>query len=75
MKNPYMVLYEKENQAERLRTEIRALLVVIPLLAEEDSSPDPVHEPHVNSGEAVLQAEDGMLELKRYYPFIRHLRG
>ena len=50
MKDPYMVLHEKENEAERLRSEIRALRVVIPLLAEEDFSLDVVR---VNSGGAV----------------------
>ena len=73
MKDPYMVLYEKENDAERLRKEIRALLVVIPLLAEEDSSVDFVHDVH--SDGAVAGTEDGMRDLKRYYPFVRHLRG
>jgi hypothetical protein len=37
VKNPYTVLHEKEQQLVRVRAEVRALLTVIPLLA--DSAP------------------------------------
>ncbi len=75
MKDPHMVLYEKENQMERLRKEIRALRVVIPLLAEGESSVESMQgeDDHFESGN--LQTQDGMLELKRYYPFVRHMPG
>ena len=34
MKDPYRVLREKEQDVERVRKEIQALLTVIPLLAD-----------------------------------------
>ena len=39
MKDPYRVLREKEQDVERVRKEIQALLTVIPLLADDQSCP------------------------------------
>ena len=35
MKDPYQVLEQKETELERVRTEVEALHLVIPLLAED----------------------------------------
>jgi hypothetical protein len=35
MKDPYQVLEQKERDIERVRTEVKALYLVIPLLAED----------------------------------------
>jgi len=40
MNDPYRVLPEKEQDVERVRKEIQALLAVIPLLAENQPSAD-----------------------------------
>ena len=75
MKDPYVVLREKEWDVARVRSEIAALLTIIPLLSDNSCAG--------SQNDAVLDsrrqkqnvAEDSMTELKRYYPFIRHLRS
>ena len=74
MKDFQTVLLEKEQAVERVRKEIQALLTVIPLLVEEQASPDDVmHQFHVAvSRTSVNPADNGMSELE---PFARHLRN
>jgi hypothetical protein len=38
MKDPYIVLYQKEQDVEHVRLEIRALVIVIPLLIDNETA-------------------------------------
>jgi hypothetical protein len=72
VKDPYLVLHEKECEAARVRNEIAVLLTIIPLLSD-DSFAD-VNQAAVHSRRDSRDADDAsMAELKRYYPFIRYL--
>jgi hypothetical protein len=74
MKDPYRVLREKEQDVERVREEIQALLTVIPLLADDQSSADNVMQELLVavSRKSVDPPDKGMAELE---PFARHLRN
>jgi uncharacterized protein YhaN len=77
MKDPYRVLREKEQDVERVRKEIQALLTVIPLLADDQPSADNadnvMHELLVDVSQQSADPPDkGMAELE---PFARHLRN
>lgn len=74
MKDFQTVLREKEQDVERVRKEVQALLTVIPLLAEEQASPDDVmHQFHLAvSLTSLNHADHGMAELE---PFARQLRN
>jgi hypothetical protein len=74
MKDPHSVLREKEQDVERIRKEIQALLTVIPLLADDQpSSDDVMHELlFAVSRESVDPSDKGMADLE---PFVRHLRN
>jgi hypothetical protein len=75
MKDPHSVLREKEQDLERVDKEIRALLTVIPLLADDQPSSDVMHELLLAfSRTPVDPPDDAMAQLELYYPFIRHLR-
>ena len=58
LKSPYSVLSQKEEQLARVRREIEALIVVIPLLVEEEDQ---------------KRIEQGMAHLEVYFPFTRNL--
>jgi hypothetical protein len=72
----HAVLRQKEQDAERVRREIQALLTVVPLLADD--------EPHsedlgllmsLASARTVAEPYDnGMADLEKYYPFVKHMR-
>jgi len=65
VKNPYIVLSQKEQDIARVRKEIEALLTAIPLLlADDEYSADNV------SQELLLAVSRNDLE-----PFARHLRN
>ena len=64
VKNPYIVLRQKEQEVARVRKEIQALLTAIPLLADDQYSADNVMQ------ELLLAASRNDLE-----PFVRHLRN
>lgn len=64
MKNPYIILSQKEQDVARVRKEIQALLTAIPLLADEQYSTDDVMQ------ELLLAGSRNDLE-----PFVRHLRN
>jgi hypothetical protein len=68
VKDPYKVLREKEQDVERVRKEIQALLIVIPLLADDRPSA-PNADDVMN--ELLAASRKGMAELE---PFARHLR-
>jgi hypothetical protein len=38
MKDPYIVLYQKEQDVEHVRLEIRALVIVVPLLIDNETA-------------------------------------
>ena len=64
VKNPYIVLSQKEQDVARVRKEIQALLTAIPLLADDQYSADNVMQ------ELLLAGSRNDLE-----PFVRHLRN
>lgn len=75
MKDPHSVLREKEQDLERLRKEIQALLTVVPLLADDQPSVDVMHELLLALSRTPVDLPDNdMAQLELYYPFVRHLR-
>jgi hypothetical protein len=76
MKNLNTVLRQKEQDAERVRQEIRALLAVIPLLADDQpSSDDVMYQLPLASSRTVAEPSDNdMADLEIYYPFVKHMR-
>jgi hypothetical protein len=76
MKDLQTVLRQKELDVERVRREIQALLMVIPLIADDQpSSDDAMHLIRWASSRTVAERSDnGMADLETYYPFVRHMR-
>jgi hypothetical protein len=76
MKDLDTVLCQKEHEVERVRREIRALLTVIPLLGDDQtSSDDATHLLRLASYRTLAEpSDDGMADLETYYPFVRQLR-
>jgi hypothetical protein len=76
MKTLHVVLRQKEQDVERVRQEIQALLVVIPLLADDQPASDEImHQLAFTSSRTVAEPSDnGMADLELYYPFVRHMR-
>jgi hypothetical protein len=75
MKNPYTVLSQKEQDVARVRKEIQALLIVIPLLADGTPSSAEFNARLLSSPRPIPDSTDnGMAELERYYPFTRQIR-
>jgi hypothetical protein len=76
MKDPYAVLRQKEQDMERVCREIHALLIVIPLLIDnEPASDDVMHLLRLDSDRlAEKPSGDDMAALETYYPWIRHMR-
>ena len=76
MKDLHTVLRQKEQDVERVRREIQALLTVIPLLADDQSASDDLM--HIlrlaSAGTVVEPTDNGMADLETYYPFVRHMR-
>jgi hypothetical protein len=74
MKDLHTVLRQKEQDVERVRREIQALLRVIPLLVDDQpSSDDLALVTRLASSRTVLKPS-GMDDLETYYPFVRHMR-
>jgi hypothetical protein len=73
MKDPYAVLREKEKDIERVRKEIHALNMVIPLLSDQPPSDDltPALLLSVSRG-SVDSSGESVADLE---PFVRHLRN
>ena len=74
MKNPYVLLSQKQEEVSRVRREIQALLLVIPLLDDDV----PKWEDLKASLSALLVPRqkttgDSMRELEVYFPFIKNL--
>ena len=75
MKDPYIVLIQKEQDVARVRKEIQALLTVIPLLADSAPSWDELQTQLLSSCPDIEHSvEDDMAALELYYPFVRNLR-
>jgi hypothetical protein len=76
MKDPYTVLRQKEQDVERVCREIHALLIVIPLLIDNEAASDDVmHLLRLDSDRlAEKPSGDDMAALETYYPWIRHMR-
>ena len=74
MKDPNSVLRQKDLDLERVRTEIQALLTVIPLLADDPPSADLMNlMPLASSPTHVDPPDNDMAELELHYPFVRYL--
>jgi hypothetical protein len=75
MKDPHSVLRETEQDLDRVRKEIQALLTVIPLLADDQPSSNVMHELLLAFPRTAGDPPDNsMVQLELYYPFVRHLR-
>ena len=75
VKNPYVILRQKEQDVARVRKEIQALLIAIPLLADADLSWDELKAQLVDSCQSMpASARNGMAELELYFPFVKHLQ-
>ena len=74
MKDPHSILREKEQDLERVRKEVQALLTVSPLLADDPPSSDVMNElPLASSPTHVDPPDNDMAQLELYYPFVRYL--
>ena len=76
MKDPYILLAQKEQDIARVRGEIDALLIVIPLLADTDTDPSwsDLEAQLANIRQNHPTAQNGMADLELYYPFVKNLR-
>ena len=75
MRNPYVVLSEKQEEAARIRREIQALLIVIPLLEHEVPTWEELQTSLSNLVRPDPEpTQDSMRELEVYFPFTKRLR-
>ena len=75
MKDLHTVLRQKEQDVERVRREIQALLTAIPLLADDQSASDDLMHILRLASAGTEPSSNGMADLETYYPFVRHLRA
>lgn len=69
MKDPHSVLRQKDLDLERVRSEIQALLTVIPLLADDPPSTDVVKRVLLAPSPTHVDPPDSdMAQLELYYP-------
>ena len=74
MKNPYLVLCQKEQEIARVRKEIAALLTVIPLLCDMGNSSDEFNlNPDSPDESPAARAGNGMTDAVMYHPFVETL--
>jgi len=82
MKDVRTVLLQKEQDLERVRQEVHALIRVIPLLADDApagagtgaSRPVSAQEaPTSRMPGDPTHADNELAELERFYPFVRHM--
>jgi hypothetical protein len=71
VKNPLVVLRQKEVDLVRVRKEVDALRTVLPLL---DDPMQCVQELISSRGMAQPPDDNGMAELELYFPFIKNMR-
>lgn len=74
MKDPYAVLYQKEQELARVRNEIQALLTIIPLLEENAPAWADFKNQILSSLHLEHSSENSLADLERYFPFVRRLR-
>jgi hypothetical protein len=76
MKHLHTVLRQKEQDVERVRREIKALLTVIPLLADDELASEDVMSVLRSASAQTLgePSANGMADLETYYPFVRNIR-
>ena len=76
MKDLQAVLRQKEQDVERVRREIQALLTVIPLLMDDRPSADGFGFLMRLASSLRVQepSSKDMADLDTYYPFVRHMR-
>jgi len=70
------VLHQKEDDLERVRQEIQALLLVIPILADDPPRSDEVRHDllSIASRNVAAPSDNGMADLELYYPFVKRMR-
>lgn len=74
MKNPYLVLRQKEEEIAQVRKEIAALLTVIPLLGDAGNPPDEFVPSAASSPDSLAaSATTRMTGGKTYHPFVETL--
>lgn len=76
MRDLNAVLRQKEQDVERVQREIQALLTVIPLLADEQTFSEDLSllTPLASARTVAAPYGNGMADLEKYYPFVRHMR-
>ena len=76
MRELLTLLLQKQRDVERVRREIQALRLVIPLLANDQPfSDDVIHQQPLASSRTVVDSSDkGMADLETFYPFVRYMR-
>jgi hypothetical protein len=76
MKDLLNGLRQKEQDVERVRREIQALLTVVPLCTDDQPSSDDFAflTRLASSRTAAEPSGNGMADLEAYYPFVRHMR-
>jgi hypothetical protein len=82
MKDVRAVLLQKEQDLERVRQEVHALITVIPLLTDEAPSGSATTSFRPPAGQEMgpspmpaepPPAENDLADLERFYPFVRHM--
>ena len=74
MKNPYVLLRQKQEEVSRVRREIQALLIVIPLLDDDVPLWEEVRASLLNLYVPRQKTTgDTMRELEVYFPFVKNL--
>jgi hypothetical protein len=74
LKDPYVVLRQKEEGLARVRREIQALLIAIPLLEDDHSTWEELKASLANQLHADPPNEDSLREMEVFYPFLKNLR-
>jgi hypothetical protein len=82
MKDVRTVLLQKEQDLERVRQEVHALIRVIPLLTDDALSGAATSPSRPSSAQDVPSsrmaaepppADNDLADLERFYPFVRHM--
>jgi len=75
VKDVHTVLRQREQDIKRVRKEIQSLLLVIPLLADDEPSCD-IMQPLLESFRSMEDSSDhDMALMEIYYPFISNMRA
>ena len=74
MKDLDAVLRQKDEDLARVRREIQALLIAVPLLEDEHSKWEELKASLANQLRADPPNEDSLRQMEVYYPFIKNLR-